>query len=584
MLNFYDFEVFKHDWLVVIINPTENSVTKIANDEKKLSAYFESHKEEIWAGYNVVHYDQYIMKGILLDMDPKKINDFIIAEGHDGWQYSSLFNKIKMINFDVMLKNDGGLKSLEAFMGCNIKETSVPFDIDRPLTQKEIEETFEYCTWDVERSMDVFTERIAEFNAALGLVKIFNLPASYIGKTGAQRVAKILGGMRKHFDDEFEFEIANTLRLSKYAYCRDWYKKEENHDYSKSQITMIAGIPHTLAWGGLHGATGEIKYNKNGKKLIKKTPYYGEGIFLMADVTAYYPSMQLQYKWGYRNMANPENFEKIHNENLRFKASGDKVARLPYKIADNAISGQLKDSKSALYDPRENNAVCVNGQLFLVDLIEKLEPYIELIQSNTDGILFKMPNKYKLNEWYDMIDDIVWEWESRTGMRMGFDTYYKVFQKDVNNYLLVGEDGKTKTKGAYTKALSNIDFDLPIINKALVDYMTKGTSVEKTVNDCNDLIMFQKVFKLTGKYWRTWHNGEYMTEKCHRVFASSDKKDTYMGKCKKKGATIEKFGNSPDHCFIENGNVKGLKVPKKLDRNWYIDLAKKRLNQYGVDT
>lgn len=565
MLNFYDFEVFKYDWLVVIINPIEKTVTRIVNDSQALKDYFDAHDKEIWIGYNNRRYDQYIMKAILLDMDPKKVNDWIIRDNKGGWQYSSLFNKITMINFDTMLRMDTGLKTLEAFMGNDIRETSVPFDIDRPLTKEEIEQTFFYCNHDVEQTIEVWLARKAEFDAAMGLVKIFNLPLTYMGKTGAQRVAKILGGKGKKFDDEFEFPIVNTLKLKKYRAVRDWYRNPENHDYKKKQKVIIAGIEHTLAWGGLHGA-------------IKK--YYGEGIYLMADVTAYYPSLQEQYKFGYRNMANPENFEKIHGENLRMKATGNKVARLPYKIADNAISGQLKDQFSPLYDPRENNAICVNGQLLLVDLIEKLEPHIErFIQSNTDGILIKL----KSIDDYDLIDDIVWEWEKRTGMQMGFDIYTKVFQKDVNNYLLVAPDGKTKTKGAYTKSLNSVDYDLPIINKAMVDYMVNGTPVEKTIGDCDELIMFQKVVKLSGKYWRAWHDGKYMAEKCYRVFASKKSTDSYIGKCKEKGATIEKFANTADHCFVDNGNIKGKKCPSHLNKNWYINLAKERLSQYGVE-
>lgn len=564
MLNFYDFEVFKHDWLVVIINPVERTKTVIVNDKKKLEEYFYAHEKEIWIGYNNRRYDQYIMKAILLDFNPKEVNDYIIVKNLPGWQFSSLFGHIKMINFDVMLRNDTGLKSLEAFMGNNIKETSVPFDIDRKLTAEEIEQTIFYCTNDVEQTIEVWLARKAEFDAAMGLVKIFKLPLEYMGKTGAQRVAKILGGKGLKFNDEFEFPIVNTLRLRKYRAVRDWYKNPENHDYKKKQKVMIAGVEHTLAWGGIHGALKQ---------------YYGEGVYLMADVTAYYPSLQERYKFGYRNMGNPDNFEKIHGENLRMKATGDKKARLPYKIADNAISGQLKDKYSPLYDPRDNNAICVNGQLLLVDLIEKLEPHIEqFIQSNTDGILIKL----RSIKDFDLIDDIVWEWEERTGMRMGFDIYTKVYQKDVNNYLLVAPDGHTKTKGAYTKSLSKVDYDLPIINKAMVDYMTNNTPVEKTIRDCNELVMFQKVVKLSGKYWRAWHNGKYMSEKCYRVFASRTTRDTYIGKCKESGATIEKFGNTPENCFIENGDINGKPIPSVLDKSWYVNLAKERLRQYGV--
>ena len=566
MLNFYDFEVFKYDWLVVIINPITKEKTQIANDPEALRDYFFRHDQEIWVGYNNRRYDQFIMKGILLGLNPKEINDWIIVQDRPGWQFSSLFSQIKMINFDVMLKTDTGLKSLEAFMGNNIKETSVPFNIDRKLTPQEIAETFIYCTNDTEQTIEVFIARIAEFDAAMGLVKIFNLPLEYMGKTGAQRVAKILGGKGKKFNDEFEFAIVDTLRLSKYKRAADWYRDPANFDYSKNQKISIAGIEHVLAWGGIHGA-------------IKQ--YHGEGIYIMIDVTAYYPSLQLRYKFGYRNMGNPENFEKIHGENLRFKALGDKVARLPYKIADNAISGQLKDEYSPLYDPRENNAITVNGQLLLVDLIEKLElaiPEFKLIQSNTDGIFIKIPDI----SYYEKVDDVVWEWEQRTGMRMEFEIFYKVFQKDVNNYVFVNPKGKTKTKGSYTKDLSKVDYDLPIINKALTAYMVHGIPIEKTIRECKELIMFQKVIKLTGKYWAVWHNGKYTFEKCYRVFASKSSDDTYIGKCKARGATIEKFANTPEKCFIENGSIHNAQIPDKLDRSWYINLAKERLSQYGI--
>lgn len=166
---------------------------------------------------------------------------------------------------------------------------------------------------------------------------------------------------------------------------------------------------------------------------------------------------------------------------------------------------------------------------------------------------------------------------------MGFDVYEKVYQKDVNNYLLVSPDGKLKTKGSYTKALSAVDNDLPIINKALIDYMTKGTLVEQTINECDDLIMFQKVVKLSDKYWKAWHNNEFFDNKCYRIFASKNHSDTFMGKCKTENSTVEKFANSPDSCFIFNGSVKDVKTPDYLDKAWYINLAKKRLEQYGVN-
>ena len=52
-------------------------------------------------------------------------------------------------------------------MGHSIKETSVPFDIDRPLTEAELAETVKYCRHDVEESVEVWVRNIAEFNTTM---------------------------------------------------------------------------------------------------------------------------------------------------------------------------------------------------------------------------------------------------------------------------------------------------------------------------------------------------------------------------------------------------------------------------------
>jgi len=580
---FYDFEVFKYDWLVVVLDVVNKEEHVIINDPEALEKLYSKNVNTIWAGFNSRHYDQYIFKGILCGFDPKKINDYIIVKGNPGWKYSSMFRNIKLINYDVMLGTDRGLKSFEGFMGNNIMESGVPFDIDRKLTPEELDETVKYCRHDVEQTIELFIERKEEFEASLELIKIFKLPFTSIGKTKAQLVAEICGGMGKRFDDNgFDFPIVPCLQLKKYKYVLDWYKDPENHDYSKSFETTIAGVPHTFAWGGIHGAKKQNTVS---------------GVLLNMDVAAYYPSIQIQYKYGYRNMSNPENFELIHNENLRYKAKGNKKARSPFKIADNSISGQLKDKNSKLYDPLMNNAVCVNGQLMLLMLIEMVEPYAQLVQSNTDGILLKL----KSIDDYDTLDDVVYEWECATGMKMEFELFSKVFQKDVNNYILIDDNGKIKSRGGYVKKLSRIDYDLPIINKALVQYMVHDVPVEKTISDCDDLIEYQMVTKVSNKYLypvkdatfkevkidgkktRVWNNdGEIIKEKTLRVFASNDENDGGLHKLSARTERLEKISNSPKHCFIYNDEVNGVKILKKLDKQWYIDMVNKRLKDFGV--
>ena len=46
--------------------------------------------------------------------------------------------------------------------------------------------------------------------------------------------------------------------------------------------------------------------------------------------------------------------------------------------------------------------------------------------------------------------------------------------------------------------------------------------------------------------------------------------------------TVEKFANTPENCFIVNDSVNDVRVYSKLNRQWYIDLTKERLSQFGV--
>ena len=70
--------------------------------------------------------------------------------------------------------------------------------------------------------------------------------------------------------------------------------------------------------------------------------------------------------------------------------------------------------------------------------------------------------------------------------------------------------------------------------------------------------------------------------KAYRVFASKDNNDGKLLKC--DGVrNPAKFGNTPDHCFVENGDVRNMDIPHKLDKQYYIDLAKKRLEDFGYD-
>lgn len=562
-LNFYDFEVFRHDWCITIINPIEKKQVTIANDTEALKRYYNSHKDQIWVGYNSRNYDTYIMKSILLGINPKKTSDDLIVREMKGWQISKEFRNIKFLDFDIYTKNS--LKVLEGFMGADIRETEVDFNLNRKLNPQEMRQTIKYNVHDVEQTIEVFRRNHYLYDSQIQLIETFDMPLYMIGQTQAQLTANILECERKERDDEFEIKIVDSIHLKKYRYAYDWFDNPVNMDYKKSFSMEVCGIPHQFGWGGVHGAPTE--------------PIHRKGRIFHIDVTSYYPSLMIVYNFLTRNSQNPKIYKNIYDIRVALKKAGKKKEQAPYKIVLNGAYGMTKDKYSSAYDPRQANNICVNGQLMLLDLLEHLEPYIELIQSNTDGLIIKVEDN---QERIDKVINICHRWEHRTGMGLGFDEIDEIFQKDVNNYIFRFMNGNLERKGAYVMELDDLNYDLPIVNKALVDYMTRDIPVEDTINNCNDLREFQKIVKISSNYKMAWHNNEYFSEKTFRLFASKDVKDTYLGKIKRLGATIEKFANTPEHCFIKNDSVVDCPMSNKLDKKWYIDLARKRLRDFGI--
>lgn len=590
---FYDFEVFKYDWLVVMIDPEEPMPYVVINNKEQLEKIYNQYKNDIWVGFNSRHYDQYILKAILCGLSAWECNEWIIKRGFPGWQFSNLMRNIFLINYDVMPLNSS-LKQLEGFQGHNIHESGVDFRIDRPLTQEEISETVEYCTNDVKETMNVFAENINDFTALLWLVKEFNFPLSSMSKTKAQISADILECERTERDDEWELyvldciqltdkkqwlnvkkkkrkgetETASDKKVGKVFYRPDeWFLDEKYRDYRLYFETEVAGVPHQFGWGGIHGAKKKYHYKCDSDHLM-----------LHVDVASYYPRLMIFHNLLTRNAKKPERFSEIYNRRIQLKHEGKKKEQAPLKIVINGTFGICKDERNNAFDPRNANLICVNGQLMLLDLIEKLEsvPSFELIQSNTDGLIIKIHKRD-----FDMVDDVCYEWEKRCNMELEFDYIKEIWQKDVNNYVFVQFDGKVERKGAYVKELGPMDNDLPIVNKALMDYMLKGIPVENTINGCDNLVDFQKICKLTTKFNGVRHNGKAFYNKCYRIFASTDHRDSPVQKFKGE-EQLFKFSNTSEHSFIENGDITDMKVPKKLDKQFYINMAKERLNQYGI--
>ena len=569
MILFYDFEVFKYYWCVVIIDPS-NRKRYVIETRKDLTTFYENHKDWIWCGYNSKGFDQFILKGIILGYNPYKVMNWIIQQGQSGWFFSKDMKDVPLIDYDVIVKRAGnyvGLKNLEYHMGESIVECSVPFDLDRPLTDKEKQEVIYYCTNDVEATIKTFLIEKKSFDAKLGLIKMYKLPLRNINKTNAQLTAVVLGAKQpKNFrHDEFDLFLPKCLKLHKYQYIADWYLNKENHDYLNSLVTNVWGIEHTYGWGGFHAAKANIDVS---------------GIIVDSDIASLYPATMILFGLLSRNIPDELKglYKEIRDNRIKLKKEKNPLQEA-LKLILNTTYGILKDVNNPMYDPLMSNEVCIHGMLLMTMLIEMLEDRfgdsIELLQSNTDGIFVKLQSMDQFEQYKEVCN----EWCKITGYDMEHDIYKRYIAKDVNNYIAIKEDGSLHRKGVYVKELGKNDYELGIVNKALVDYLTKDIPIETTINNCTSLKEFQMVAKLGPTYDHLLHGNEVLEHKYYRIFASKNKNDGGMYKAKSNGKK-DKIANTPANCFIDNSNVNSKRVPRNLDKQYYIDLAWKRAIQF----
>lgn len=592
----YDFECYSRIswWCVTFINYKDrNNIITIINNRQLLIQFYELHKDEIFVSYNGRQYDTGIFKGILDGMNVGYVNDKLIKEGKKPFQVVKNHKNYPLNDYDAILK-DKSLKQLEAFMGDDIRETEVDFNIDRPLTEAEIEQTKIYNIHDVSELLKVLDACWNDFEGQLDIIELYGLDMSYFTKTKVQLAAKILNAVDQHtMDDEFDICLPDTIRLSdKYKFIPEWYMNPKNWRYKEhlhseddqhnNQLTcIVAGIPHVFAWGGCHGAD-DIQS-------------IFEGIILHADVSSMYPTTDIEYNLLSRKFKNPDDFRMMRDFRLKLKAEGNSKNKA-LKPMINGIYGASKDRNGAIYDPLMANLTCIFGQMFILDLIDKLEPYCRLLQTNTDGIFVLCESEEQKNKVIEITHYV----GERLRMEFEIDEYTKLIQKDVNNYIAIMKNGEVECKGSMVKYNNPIDNDLPILNDAVRNYLAYDIPIEKTINECDELIKFQKVIKLSSKYKEVWYgaaisgkdkdgsvktsgiNGELLKNKVHRVFASNRPSDgsIYKLKIEKGVKSYEKFANTPDHLFIDNEDIHAKSIPTYLDREYYINEAKKRVSMF----
>lgn len=588
----YDIEVFKKDNLFVFRDYFTKEWTVIHNDLQTLRKFYLENRDSLFVGYNSHSYDSNVMRAYLQGKNPFHVSKAIIESDDRALAYKMFdTKKTPLFGMDLYQDNRGfSLKEHSAFMGINIKETEVDFDLDRELTEEEQVLNELYCKNDVLATEKRFEQNIGMLVAKAAIALYFGLDKMALSMTNANLTAELLGAEKTpdRGDELDKYELPEGFEIDSETIRQAFMTNEfEANDKGHASISLDVprrDVTEVLGVGGIHGA---------------KESFIHVGNFHARDVGSLYPNTMVLFNYLSRNIPEEKRhiYQMLLDERMEAKYSNKefteiKGVKIPtkllingYKLPLNTKYGAMGAEFNKLYDPRMRLLVCITGQMAMWDLLEKIEEHATIIQSNTDAHYY-IPFS---EEDEKAIDDIADDWMKRTGYTLDDDPFKAIFQKDVNNYLAVTSDGKVKFKGAI--GLTNgLKVSKAIVSNAFINYVVGGKDYTEFINECDELRQFQMVTK-TGYTFddtvvRDHEGNETKAQKVNRTFAIKDPNKAVEIFKVKRGAVIEDedtiiFGddsytkglpNAPEYYAIDNEAIgEGWITLDDIDKEYYIN-------------
>lgn len=327
---------------------------------------------------------------------------------------------------------------------------------------------------------------------------------------------------------------------------------------------MHKGVPTDYALGGIHGCIAPGVYEpKPGRKILS------------VDVTSFYPNLAIKNKWSPAQIPQDdfcELYEWFFEERKKYPKSNP--LNYLFKIVLNSTYGLSKSKYSFLYDPELTFRITVNGQLLLSMLYEMITtriPNCQPLMQNTDGLEFDIDEKDE-----ELFFSICKEWEDLTQLQLESVEYKKMIIGDVNNYIGIYDNGKTKCKGRFEfeelplhKNKSNL-----VIPKAWFEYFVNGTDPKEYLMTNRNIFDYCTGSKIKGNWFfveRGVKEGvfyENKLQKLVRYFVS--KKGTKIIKCNPDGRQIQ-LESGPILQTIFNKAVVLPWEEYDIDEKYYLD-------------
>lgn len=599
---FYDVEVFPNFFSATFWEDATReikvfSVSKWKDQRKELRTFLRE-KDNLLIGFNNLYYDgailNYVISNASIHLDvffPElfELSSKLVSDGYRFDKDVKEYQENDFLQLDLMKvmafdKLGVGLKQVAINLRHDrIQELPFPYDYELQ-SEADVAIVLDYNFNDVVITKKFYYFILEQINLRKDLSQLYNVDLSnasdskmaniileniYKQRYGVQELSRIQS-LRTNRENVVLGDVISSRIFFRTNVFKNLLKRisktvvrdEQNFKYKNT--VKFGGVEYVMGVGGLHSVDTAAQFDSTDDIIIRD-----------ADIASMYPNIIILDDIIPEHLGTDfiEILKQITKERLEAKRSRSMVKANGLKITINSIFGKLKSNTFWLYDPKAMLSVTVSGQLYIFMLIERLVLNgIPVISANTDGIVCMIEKEKE-----HLYKQICKEWEQDTSFELEYTDYARYARVDVNNYITIKSDGKTKEKGRFVDDISlNRGYRHPIVPKALKAFFKYGIPVEETIYDCRDILDFCVSQKTGAKFiTRTVDSqtGEIVELQKNNRF--------YICQSGVKLQKIDKTGNLHEFTKddialledVETGGVYGL----------YVNYLVKILNDYDPD-
>jgi DNA polymerase elongation subunit (family B) len=477
----------------------------------------------------------------------KDASDNIIMNNLPYWKFYdeySVFKPRGLDHIDLMEVAPGqaGLKLYGGRLHSK-RLQDLPFEHNSILTLSEMDEVTSYCGNDLQLTIDLRNTLSDQLQLRIKMSAEYGIDLR--SKSDAQiaeaviksEVEKLKGGEKVFkrkggFASEFKYdppsfigfktepmkELLRTIRATTFHMLKG--KVTLPPELADRQIRIGAGV-YAMGIGGLHSTEHCTSHLADDDYELVDT-----------DADSFYPKIIIaqglypdalgeEFKPVYRSLVERRLDQKASASKLQVKLDDLKLKVIPkaigeclepisrgilteliaantaadtLKITINGSFGKFGSEYSILFGPKLMIQTTITGQLELLMMIEAFEHSgIQVISANTDGVVCRLHKSQR-----PRFNEIVSNWCKACSHSTSETRYSGLYSRDVNNYIAVTTSGKVKGKGIFAKPGLMKNPTNAICVDAVIEFLTKGVPIARTVLSCRDITKFITVRSVQG--------------------------------------------------------------------------------------